>query len=195
MGSSTKTLGGTSPYRQMGELYSFIIMFNPISFVSPFSLPFLRFFFFFFLSGQASVRSASSVASSLKSKDSEGGRWSVLLCSLPLLPFMPLSYHFLLLWWNPLYPYLPLAIFLRFPHLFFNSPCAFSQGLPRNQRNKRRRLRSKRPILVSLISPLFLFSFPFFFFELSLSPFFFTGVDTGVRDPELVIPEGAVESV
>ena len=168
MGSSTKTLGGASPSRQMGELYSFIIMFNPISFVSPFSLPFLSFssfFFFFFsfsLSGQASVRSASGVASSLKSKDSEGGRWSVLLCSLPLLPFMPLSYHFLLLWWNPLYPYLPLAIFLRFPHPFFNSPCAFSQGLPRNQRNKRRKLPSKRPILVSPISPLFLFSFPFF---------------------------------
>ena len=39
--------------------------------------------------------------------------------------------------------------------------------------------------------------FPFFFFfELSLSPFFFfTGVDTGVRDPKRVIPEGAVESV
>ena len=50
MGSSTKTLGGASPSRQMGELYSFIIMFNPISFVSPFSLPFLSFssFFFFF---------------------------------------------------------------------------------------------------------------------------------------------------
>ena len=78
MGSSTKTLGGASPSRQMGELYSFIIMFNPISFVSPFSLPFLSFFFLFFfsfsLSGQASVRSASGVASSLKSKDSEGGR-------------------------------------------------------------------------------------------------------------------------
>ena len=43
--------------------------------------------------------------------------------------------------------------------------------------------------------PSFSFFFPFFFFELSLSPFFFTGVDTGVRDPELVIPEGAVESV
>ena len=48
MGSSTKTLGGASPSRQMGELYSFIIMFNPISFVSPFSLPFLSFFFFSF---------------------------------------------------------------------------------------------------------------------------------------------------
>ena len=74
MGLSIKTLGGASPSRQMGELFSFIITFNPTSFVSPFSLPFLSFFFFFFLSGQASVRSASGATSSLESEDSEGGR-------------------------------------------------------------------------------------------------------------------------
>ena len=40
-------------------------------------------------------------------------------------------------------------------------------------------------------------SSPFFFFFLTkyVSPFFFTGVDTGVRDPELLIPEGAVGSI
>ena len=40
-------------------------------------------------------------------------------------------------------------------------------------------------------------SFPFFFFFITkyVSPFFFTGVDTGVRDPELLIPEGAVGSI
>ena len=46
----------------------------------------------------------------------------------------------------------------------------------------------------------FFLSFFFFFFELILSPlffflFFFTGVDVGVRDPELVILEGAVGSI
>ena len=164
MGLSIKTLGGASPSRQMGELFSFIITFNPTSFVSPFSLPFLSFFFFFFflISGQASVRSASGATSSLESEDSEGGRWSVLLCSLPFLPFMPLSCPFLCYGEAPLYPYLPLAILLRFPRLFFNSPCALSQGLPRNHRNKRRTLRSKRSILVSPLFSLFLF---FFFFN------------------------------
>ena len=124
------------------------------------------------------MRFASGAAFSLESKDSKGGRWSVLLCSLPLLLFMPLSWPFLLLWRSPLYPYLPLAILLRFPHPFFNSPCAFSQGLPRNQRNKRRRLRFKRPILVSPFSPPFFlfFFFPFsflFFWTKSVSPLFF----------------------
>ena len=39
-------------------------------------------------------------------------------------------------------------------------------------------------------------SSPFFFFlTKSVSPFFFTRVDTGVRDPELLIPEGAVGSI
>ena len=38
MGSSTKSLGGALLSKQMGELYSFIIAFNPISFVSLFSL-------------------------------------------------------------------------------------------------------------------------------------------------------------
>ena len=45
---STKTLGGASPCRQTGELYSFIITFNPISFVPRFSLPFLSSFSLFF---------------------------------------------------------------------------------------------------------------------------------------------------
>ena len=77
MGSSTKTFGGASPSRKTGELYSFIIVFNPISCV-PFFSSFPEFFFFFFfsfsLSGQASVRFVSGVAYSLESKDSEGGR-------------------------------------------------------------------------------------------------------------------------
>ena len=162
MGLSIKTLGGAPPSRQMGEFCSFIIAFNPISFVSPFSLPFLCFFFFFFFSSQASVRSTSGAASSLELEDFEGGCWSVLLCSLSLLLFMPLSYPLLLLWRNFLYPYLPLAILLRFSHPFFNSPCALSQGLPRNQRNKRRRLHFKRPILVSLFFYFFFLSFSFF---------------------------------
>ena len=38
MGSSTKTLRGTPLSKQTGELCSFITAFNPISFVSPFSL-------------------------------------------------------------------------------------------------------------------------------------------------------------
>ena len=75
MGSSTKTFGGASPSRKTGELYSFIIVFNPISCV-PFFSSFPEFFFFFSfsLSGQASVRFVSGVAYSLESKDSEGGR-------------------------------------------------------------------------------------------------------------------------
>ena len=76
MGSSTKTLGGASSFRQTGNLYSFIIVFYPISYGSFFSsLP--EFFFFFFfsfsLSGQVGVRSASSAASSLESENFEGG--------------------------------------------------------------------------------------------------------------------------
>ena len=73
MGSSTKTLRGTPLSKHTGELCFFIIAFNPIPFVSPFSLPFLS-FFFSPLSGQASVRSTSGAASSLESEDSEGGR-------------------------------------------------------------------------------------------------------------------------
>ena len=158
MGSSIKTLRGAPLSKQTGELCSFITAFNPISFVSLFSFSW-EFFFFFSLSGQASVRSTSGATSSLESEDSEGVRWSVLLCSLPLLLFMPVSCPFLLLWRSLLYPYLPLAILLRFPRLFFNSPCALSQGLPRNHRNKRRTLRSKRSILVSPLFSLFLFFF------------------------------------
>ena len=45
MGSSTKTLGGAPLSKKTSELCSFIIAFNPIPFVSPFSLPFLSFFF------------------------------------------------------------------------------------------------------------------------------------------------------
>ena len=71
MGSSTKTLRGTPLSKHIGELCSFIIAFNPIPFVSPFSLPFLR-IFFFPLSGQASVRSVFGAA--LELEDSEGGR-------------------------------------------------------------------------------------------------------------------------
>ena len=152
MGSSTKTFGGTSPSRKTGELYSFIIVFNPFPVALFLFLSWGFFFFFpfsFSFSGQVSVRFATGIAYSLESEDSEGGHWSILLCSFPLLLFVPLSCPFLLLWRSPLYPYLPLAILLRFPHPFFNSPCALSQGLPRNHRNKRRRLRFKRPILVS----------------------------------------------
>ena len=47
IGSSTKTLGGTSPFRQTSELYSFIIVFYLISYGFFFSsLP--EFFFFLF---------------------------------------------------------------------------------------------------------------------------------------------------
>ena len=72
MGSSTTTLGGAPLSKQTGELCSFITAFNSISFVSHFSLSREFFFFFFSLLGQASVRSASSAASSLESDDSEG---------------------------------------------------------------------------------------------------------------------------
>ena len=45
IGSSTKTLGDASPSRQTGEIYSFIIVFNPIS-CGPFFSSLLEFFFF-----------------------------------------------------------------------------------------------------------------------------------------------------
>ena len=38
MGSSTKTLGGALLSKQTSELCSFILVFNPSSFMSPFSL-------------------------------------------------------------------------------------------------------------------------------------------------------------
>ena len=158
MGLSIKTLGGASPSRQTGEFYSFIITFNPTSFVSPFSLPFLSFFFFFpFRPSQCEICLWCYFFFRIR------GLWRWALISLTVLPSLSSFYDsflpFSLLWWSPLYPYLPLAILLRFPRPFFNSPCALSQGLPRNHRNKRRTLRSKRLILVS---PLFSL-FPFFF--------------------------------
>ena len=136
MGSSTTTLGGAPLSKQTGELCSFITAFNPISFVSPFLFLESFFFFLFSILCQASLRSTSGVAFSLESEDSEGRHRSVLLCSLPLLLFMPLSCPFLLLWQSPLYPYLPLVILLRFPHPFFNSPYALSQDLPRSEERR-----------------------------------------------------------
>ena len=88
--------------KQTGEpsffLFSFffIIAFNSISLLSPF-------FSFLFL-GQANVRSVPSIASSLESKDSEGGCRSSLLCFLFFLFFLIFFMPFpclLLLWRSP----------------------------------------------------------------------------------------------
>ena len=156
-------------------------MFNTISFVSPFSLPFLSsfsLFFFPFKLSQCEICLWCCFFFRIRRL------WRWVLITLIVFPF-PSSFYasflpFFLLWRSPLYPYPPLALLLRLPNPFFNLLCALFQSLPRNQRNKRRRLLPKRPILVS---PLSLFFYFFIFF-------IFTGVDTGVRDSELAIPEG-----
>ena len=153
MGLSTKTLGGASLSRQTGELYSFIITFNPISSVSPFSLPFLSsfsLFFFPFRPSQCEICLWCCFFFRIR------GLWRWVLHSLTVFPFpssfyaafLPLFFFFFVMV-KPLYPYPHLAVLLRLSHPFFNLLCAFSQSFPRNQRNKRRRLRFKRPILVS----------------------------------------------
>ena len=120
------------------------------------------------------MRSVSGAASSLESDSSKGGHLiNLYRVPFPFFLFLPLSCPLLLLWRSPLYLYFPLAILLRFPYPFFNLPCALSQGLPRNQRSKRRRLRFRRLMLVSPF-----FAFFFFCFWLSLS-----------------LPEGAVGSI
>ena len=127
---STETLGGAPLSKQMGEpsffffFFFFIIAFNSISLLS-------QFFSFLFL-GQADVRSVPSIASSLESKDFEGGCRSSLLC---FLFFLFLFFYFfmpfpclLLLWrspcistfFQPLHLYLLSAVILMFPHPFFN---------------------------------------------------------------------------
>ena len=174
---STETLGGASLSKQTsGPCFFFffltLFLFCPSLF---FSSPFEFFLSFLFL-GQASVRSAPSVASSLESKDFEGGCRSSLLCFLFFLffffSFMPFP-CLLLLWRSPMRLYLLSAVMLRFSHPFFNLLCVFSQSLLRNQRSKRRRFCPMRPILVSLF-PLFFFftASPLFFLTKSVSPFF-----------------------
>ena len=141
-------------------------MFNTISFVSPFSLPFLSsfsLFFFPFKLSQCEICLWCCFFFRIRRL------WRWVLITLIVFPF-PSSFYasflpFFLLWRSPLYPYPPLAVLLRLPNPFFNLLCALFQSLPRNQRNKRRRLLPKRLILVS---PLSLFFFIFLFFYLFL---------------------------
>ena len=143
-------------------------------------LPLLYFFFFLFfeilfpllLLGQASVRSVPEATSSLELEGFEGGRCSPLLCFLSfpssLSFFMCPSPSFLSMAKPPVS--LPsFSQWLRFLHPLFNVLCVLSQGLPSNQRSKRRRLQPRKLILVPpsflfafLTLPLSLCSFPLF---------------------------------
>ena len=122
------------------------------------------------------MRSVSGAASSLESDSSKGGHLiNLYRVPFPFFLFLPLSCPLLLLWRSPLYLYFPLAILLRFPYPFFNLPCALSQGLPRNKRSKRWRLRFRR---LMLVSPFFAFFF-FLFLAKSVSTRGSCGIHSG----------------
>ena len=86
-------------------------------------------------------------------------------CAPSSFPLFVLFPYLFLLWQSPQYPFLPLAIFLRFPHPFFNVLRVLSQSPPRNQRSKRR----KPPPQEADTGPFF------FFFLLFLLYLFFLG--------------------
>ena len=125
----------------------------------------LNFFFPFSFLGQANVRSALSVASSLESENSEGER-ELFYTVFPFSFFLSLSsFLFLLPWRSPLHLFLPLAISLQVLHPLFNLLYVLSQNLRGNQGIRRRRLCLMKLVLIR-------FSF-LFFFVAPLPPFFF----------------------
>ena len=132
----------------------------------------LNFFFPFSFLGQASVRSAPNVASSLESENSKGER-ELFSTVFPFSFFLSLSsFLFLLPWRSPLHLFLPLAISPQVLHPFFNLLYVLSQNLRGNQRIRRRRLCLMKLVLVcssflfslSLLSPFFLRLSLFFLF-------------------------------
>ena len=145
-------------------MFFFIIAFNSISLLSPFSLlPLLNSFFPFSFYVKLVWRLFLALPLLWNHRILKVGVDRLYCVSFSSFLFMPFPY-LLLLWRSPLRLYLLSAVLLRFPHPFFNLLCVLSQSLLRNQRSKRRRFCPRRLILVS--------RFPFFFFLPPLLFFF-----------------------
>ena len=154
-------------------MFFFIIAFNSISLLSPFSLlPLLNSFFPFSFYVKLVWRLFLALPLLWNHRILKVGVDRLYCVSFSSFLFMPFP-CLLLLWRSPMRLYLLSAVMLRFSHPFFNLLCVFSQSLLRNQRSKRRRFCPMRPILVSLF-PLFFFftASPLFFLTKSVSPFF-----------------------